>query len=90
MHHPDTIAQLDALPLDLLINAGALQQRALLHIVRTAPALQPKYAAALAALTTSADPLKSTEAMITALNRFPTAGLFCMTTSPCKEVSQRW
>ena len=35
---PDTIAQLDDLPLDMLVNAGALQQRWLLHIVRTAPA----------------------------------------------------
>ena len=88
------------------------------------PTLQPKYAAALAALATSADPLTSTEAIrllgtsalvsplpgatclatleagaagdvpidavITALNAFPTAGLFCTTTSPCKEVAQRW
>ena len=87
----------------------ALQQRALLRIVRTAPALHPKYAAALAALATSADPLASTEAIrllgtsapvsllpgatclatleagaagdvpidavITALNAFPTAGV---------------
>ena len=45
VHHPDTLAQLDALPLDLLVNAGALQQRA----------------AALAALATSADLLPSTE-----------------------------
>ena len=90
----------------MLVNAGALQQRALLRIVLTAPALQPKYAAALAALATSADPLTSTEAIpllgtaalvsplsaatclatlkagdvpidavITALNAFPTAGL---------------
>ena len=88
----------------------ALLKRALLHIVCTAPAVQPKYAAALAALATSADPLTSTEAIpllgtaalgsplsaatclstleacaagdapidavITALNAFPTAGLF--------------
>ena len=97
---------------------------AALLTVRTATALQPKYAAALAALTTSADPLTSTEAIrllgtsalgsplpaatclatleagaagdvpidavITALNAFPTAGLFCTTTSPCKDVAQRW
>ena len=47
----------------MLVNTGALQQPALLRIVRTAPALQPKYAAALAALATSADPLTSAEAI---------------------------
>ena len=83
VHHPDTPAQLDAHPLDLLVNAGALQQRALLRIVRTAPALQPKYAAALAALATSADPLTSTEAIRllgTAALGSPLPGATCLAT----------
>ena len=42
VHNPDTISQLDAVLLDTLVNAGALQKRALLRIVRTAPSLQPK------------------------------------------------
>ena len=63
VHHPDTLAQPDVLPLDLLVNAGALQQRALLRIIRTAPSLRQKYVAALATLATSADPLTSTEAI---------------------------
>ena len=42
MHNPDTLSQLDAVLLDMLVDAGALQKRALLRIVRTAPSLQQK------------------------------------------------
>ena len=41
-HAPDTLSKLDAVLLDILVNAGALQKRVLLRVVRTAPSLQPK------------------------------------------------
>ena len=80
VHHPDTLAQLDVLPLDLLVNAGALQQRALLRIIRTSALVSPlPGATCLATLEAGAAGDVPIDVVITALNAFPTAVLLRLT-----------